>query len=230
MTNTPVVESAPSASGELSRVETVVSAGALLVYVLFHLWEQWAALGGRAAYMDRVSMTQSMPWVRGGVIAIVLGTHSVLALRRALRDRTSGGYSSIGMRRLQMITGLLLLAFMVSHAFHVWLPTARAASPVLGYDILMTDAGRLTWIVAYAGGIGALAFHLGIGLARVFAAAGGVMSKGAVGAAVVVALVIWIAAVNVTSRYVVGKAFFGERFSFQTSPPQASSDKDAKQP
>jgi hypothetical protein len=141
--------------------------GALLgVYVVFHLWQQWPALVGRDAWLDRARAT-GLPGPIKLLLLLVFVGHMLLGAQRLRTGRHPADASpTAGLRRAQLFFGALTLFFLAIHVPLVqW--TEGPASTVLDVYARLTDQlGRPGTLVAHVLGITAVCMHLGLGLSR----------------------------------------------------------------
>lgn len=213
------------------RLHSLTGVLPLLGYVVFHVGETAVAPAGRRHFADSVT------GVGGGPLAVTLETlvilvplllHAVLGVHVTLRDRhpLPQGYPSEGLRKLQRLTGIIVLLFLVAHVGHTW--TAKLAGLDGGalYDRLMGSVGRPVFLVTYAVGITAVALHIAQGIGS-FAATWGLARtaggrRAARGVGALIALSVWLVSLNTLSHFAVGRAVFGtEGAEVEQAPREA---------
>ena len=167
----------PVATSLLRKVHGLNGVLVLGGYTCLHLVQGFSALSSREAWVDRVSM---FPLANAATIVVLVGlvTHVVtgLALSRQHADDPVAAIeptAALGLRRLQQLTGLVLLAVFAVHLIHLW-PLTRH-DPLLarsGYVALQhwleTPSGLAFYVLATT----ALAFHLSHGLSRLLVSVG----------------------------------------------------------
>lgn len=157
-------------AGSLRRMHGLIGVCTLGGYSVLHVVQGYAVFAGREAWVDRVSLfplAKAATWIAiAGLLA-----HAVtgVLLARSSDDPTAliEPEGAAGLRRVQQVTGLVLLAFVIAHV--VQLSPLTHHDPVLarqGYvalcDWLETPLGLLVYVIATT----ALAFHLAHGVAR----------------------------------------------------------------
>lgn len=172
----------PGDASLLRRVHGLIGVVVLGGYTCLHLVQGWTALIAREAWVDRVTL---FPLANAVTIVVLAGlfAHVVsgLALARVPTDDPLAAIEpagALGLRRLQQVTGLILLGFLVLHVVHLW-PLTRH-DPVLareGYVALQLWLETPLGLAAYVAATTALAFHLGHGLSRVAVSLGLVRSR-----------------------------------------------------
>lgn len=178
-------------------------------YLLFHLWEQWPALAGREAWLERMRATTSRRW-EIALVLVPFATHVVLGLVRALRDWNRGQRDARGLARLQALTGVGALLFVVHHVRQVWSPASGPHTHLLsGYAALRHEVGRPIDLVLYVVGISCIAFHLAHGLVRLATAWGGPRSVQALRlaryAAGLAGFALWLALLHLLGHFAIGE-------------------------
>jgi hypothetical protein len=164
------------------RLHALVSSVPVALWTGVHLWEQWAAFGGRARWLNRMGATTG--GVLGPALELLLGILPLLlwftlevrlrpagepeALRWAYGE---GASQRIRMGRLATVAGWVLLAFLAYHAAWLWVPRVLGgAEPAVAWAQLETSLGSWAHATAHAVGITALAVHLAFAPARVLVA------------------------------------------------------------
>jgi succinate dehydrogenase/fumarate reductase cytochrome b subunit (b558 family) len=166
----------------LRRVHGLNGVFVLAGYTCLHVVQGFTAFVSREAWVDRVSL---FPLANAATIVVLAGlvAHLVTAvlLARAPHDDPTAviqPVSALGLRRLQQVTGLVLLGFLCVHVAHLW-PLTRN-EPVLardGYVALSLWLETPTGLAFYVVATTALAFHLSHGLSRVAVSLGFVTSQ-----------------------------------------------------
>jgi hypothetical protein len=137
------------------------------------LFVQWPALSSRAAWAtraERFGLPTVSTWLGALVVLGLLG-HALLGLwryRDGHRAAQASSTSPDAEQRFQLVTGLGLLAFVGLHLLQLW-PREHGphASALDAHQVLWSSLGRAPVLVSYVVGVTALAFHLGVGLARI---------------------------------------------------------------
>ncbi len=160
----------PTRASDRLRPLHVSSAAVLLFFLAWHLWEVAAAPFGREALVERMS------WHDGGmtppllVLAFVLVpflAHLVsgVGLARAARPEAPSGYLSHGSRKLQWLSGLVLLGFVALHLADTWwFELTSHADAGQMHDRLRARVGIPAILAVYVIGTGALVLHVSQGL------------------------------------------------------------------
>lgn len=152
----------------LARIHSLLGVVPLGAYLCLHLYDNWPALGGREPWVDRALHAPSRLWIVLLVLSPML-VHVALGTQRFLRGATneagpSGGRAS---SRLQAITGLLVLGFVIFHVSQVWtVSEGPQHSPYDTYAVLFSTLGRPSVLGVYLLGLSAVCFHLAHGLPR----------------------------------------------------------------
>lgn len=141
--------------------------GALLGgYVVFHAWQQWPAVIGRDAWLERAQHA-ALPGALKVVLGAALVAHVVLgALRLRAGAHPADASATAGLRRLQLFFGAIVLVFLAVHVPLVrWTP--GPASTVLDvYTRLSDRLGQPAPLAVHLIGVTAVCAHLALGLAR----------------------------------------------------------------
>jgi succinate dehydrogenase/fumarate reductase cytochrome b subunit (b558 family) len=141
------------------------------VFMLAELWTYAKALGGPEQFRAALGQRWSLGWQL--LILVPLAYHAAYGLVLAFRTRPTVGrypYSRNWTYTLQRVTGVLALVFLVWHLGTVWLPAQRGLGPAELHPLLVarlssTGGGGVPWTaLGYALGLGACAFHLGVGV------------------------------------------------------------------
>jgi succinate dehydrogenase / fumarate reductase cytochrome b subunit len=198
----------------LRRVHSLTGVLVLGPYLIFHLWENWAALSGAGSWADRHRWIEVHLETQVQLLfAIALAAHVLTCLGR----RTGSGeqlLESTGLRRLQRITGIAVLLFMAYHVYHAGLPRSGGYLAARGgYDVLWSDLGRPLPLVAYVAGVTLVFFHLAHGLSRAPVGWGLVTSATAVQRTRLVAgtfgFLLWGLALHLLGYFAAGQGLFG---------------------
>ena len=150
----------------LARVHSLSGIIPLLAFVAIHTWETSAAARGRDAFVARAfgADVGSIGWALELVLVIVpLVAHVGTGVLRARRSTDAGSYPSAGSRRLQWLSGGVLLVFLVLHLFHAHAVTPGATA-LTSYEVLRQSLSRGVWIAIYVIGLGALSLHVTQGI------------------------------------------------------------------
>lgn len=167
----------------------ILSVFAVLPWLLLHVWEQWAAFAGRAAWLERMHGTSGSVGMRiaellGGVLPIVvlavLGGRSLAAggpLPGHDLDDDDGALVRF-LSRAAKPALVVTVAFLVVHVGWLWLPRALGqASLGEGYEALRVAAGTPALLVVHAVGLGAVAVHVAASLPAWLVASGIVTTR-----------------------------------------------------
>jgi succinate dehydrogenase/fumarate reductase cytochrome b subunit len=214
----------PSAP-RLAQVHAALGAFPLAAYLLLHVGETWPALAGRAAFSARFAATTSRPWLVAKTVLVLvpLVFHAVLGFARwgrRLRGAAdpagpASGYATPGLRTLQGVTGLLAAAYLVLHVAELTTPLWRGGASAQLYETLSLRAGTPFAISFAAIGLAAVCLHAGQGVPAALVTLGLVRRDGPLSFARamsgLLAFVVWLALLDVTSHFAVGRALFGER-------------------
>ena len=172
-----------------ARWLAILSVFAVLPWLLFHLWEQWAALAGRAAWLERMHGTSGSVGMRiaelvGGVLPVVVLavlTGRALAAGGPLPGHEvdeSDGPLVVFLSRVAKPALVLTVAFLVLHVGWLWLPRALGqASLGEGYEALRVAAGTPALLVVHAVGLSAVAVHVAASLPAWLVSAGIVTTR-----------------------------------------------------
>lgn len=198
----------------LARLQSALGFGALGAYLWFHLWQQWPVLDGPDAWAERARAT-SRPWGLG-LVAIVLVVHGALGWRRYLlrgRRADPAAPGADGLRRLQVVTGMVVLAFAAYHVVHVGAGMSGPhASARDAYRALRASLGQPVELVIYLVGISCACFHFAHGLVRAAMSWGLVRDARALRRARWVAgalgFVLWGATLHVLGHFAIGEGLW----------------------
>ena len=188
-------------------------------WLLFHAWEYGAALEGREAFAARFARTSQ------GALAIALevllgllplAAHAITGIVLAWRARRSddaGHQASVGLRRVMLASGVVLLVFVVLHVGQLW---ARKVTGAIGtdalYEVLALELGMPFWLVVYCAGATAACLHLFYGTLGALAAfapdAGEGQARALRIAGGIGAFVLWAHTINAIGRFAIGAGVF----------------------
>lgn len=158
-------------------------------WLAFHLWEQWAALSGRGAWLERMYVTSGTSAMR--VVELACGVLPFLLLgvlggRAIASGRTLPGHAvdtddgalvRFLARASKPALGLVV-AFGAAHVIWLWLPHALGrASLAEGYEALRIAAGTPLLLVVHAVGLSAVAVHVAAAVPAWLVASGLVVTR-----------------------------------------------------
>lgn len=223
-TAAPSLRRAPLAS----RVHAALGAFPLGIYLLLHVVETWPALLGRFAWNARMHTTASPTWLalKVALVLLPLVVHGGLGFRRVVLRRHEppladglAPYASPGLRTFQAVTGVVTAAYLCVHLAELTAPIWRGGAPEQLYETLSIRAGTPLSITLVSIGLAAVCFHAGQGVPAALVTLGLVRRAGQLLVARVLvgllALTVWLALLDVTSHFAVGRALFGEQTAAQ---------------
>lgn len=159
-----------------ARWLAILSVFAVLPWLLLHLWEQWAAFAGRAAWLERMHGTSNSVGMRvaevlGGVLPVlvlaVLGARAIAA-GGPLPGHAAHDDDGVLVRFLARASKpalALTVAFLVVHVGWLWAPRALGTTSLAeGYEALRVAAGTPALLVVHAVGLCAVALHVAASL------------------------------------------------------------------
>jgi succinate dehydrogenase / fumarate reductase, cytochrome b subunit len=158
------------------------------VFLVFHLWTNAAALGGREAFDRAVAPIQGTPFlplVEVFGVLVPLGFHAAYGLVITARARPNVATYPLPknwLYVLQRISGVLILLFLVGHLWEFpiqkwWFGMSAAAFHGKLEGHMSFTLGGVPWIaLGYVLGVGASVFHLANGLVG-FALSWGVVTR-----------------------------------------------------
>ncbi|MBX3269440.1 MAG: hypothetical protein KF729_04225 [Sandaracinaceae bacterium] len=163
----------PRATPEtLWRAREVTSGVVVLGWAAFHLWEQWAAFGGRGRFVERMSATSAgsaalLVEVLFGVAPVVvwLALEVRLAMIGPEPPALAGAmaeHPELARRlgRIARVAGWALMLFLAVHLVWLWAPKLTEGSePLRTWERLRGELGTWPLAGAHAMGLGALAIH-----------------------------------------------------------------------
>jgi succinate dehydrogenase/fumarate reductase cytochrome b subunit len=185
-----------------------VLGGLLGVYTVFHLWQQWPALLGRDAWLERAQVAGLPGALKGLLVAVALGHVLLGAIRLRAGVHPADETRAAGLRRLQLFLGALVLMFLAVHVPLVqWSPGPASAITDV-YARLTDQLGRPSMFAVHLVGVTAVCAHLGLGLSRAMVTFGAAKDTRAFGyvAGGLAALVLfgWL---QVLAWYAIGEPF-----------------------
>jgi succinate dehydrogenase/fumarate reductase cytochrome b subunit (b558 family) len=183
-------------------------------FIPLHLWNHWAALAGRQAWVVRErALGTALPVALGVGLAASLLVHVALWPRGA-ETRPLHLLGSGSLRQFQRFSGIVALLFISYHFFH--LAPATVGSDIFAagsYDILWDSLGEPINLGIYLFGIWTLYFHLGHGLCRAAVTFDLVSSpRGALAlrwTSASLVLLLWAITVQLVSYFATGTALIG---------------------
>jgi succinate dehydrogenase/fumarate reductase cytochrome b subunit len=141
--------------------------GALLgLYTVFHLWQQWPALLGRDAWLERARHAGLPGTLKALLIAVLLGHVLLGAIRLKAGAHPADETRAAGLRRLQLFLGALVLLFLAVHVPLVHWTPGPASTITDVYARLTAQLGRPGMLAVHLVGVTAVCAHLGLGLSR----------------------------------------------------------------
>jgi succinate dehydrogenase hydrophobic anchor subunit len=133
------------------------------LYSVYHLWSQWPALYGRAAWLER-AQRHGLGSVLGGLVVGSFLAHAGIGLYRSLREPDTRIERS--RRWFQLTTGLTIALFLIYHLSHVWpRPDGAVATLERSHERLWELLGQPLVLAIYVLGCSALAAHAAHALA-----------------------------------------------------------------
>ena len=149
----------------LTAVHLALGLGPLSAYVVYHLWENLAALRGREYWLQRQLEAGTPNWVVV-LLAVALAAHAGLGVLR-YRRRELTDLALRGRQRAQAILGTTVLLFLGVHLAHV-LPTDHGphATPLRAHAALSHHLPHPIAFAVYCVGTSAVCLHLAHGLSQ----------------------------------------------------------------
>jgi hypothetical protein len=148
----------------------VLSSVPLAVQLLFHVWEQWAAFGGRHAYVDRLaSTTDGLATFLELVLFVgpLFAWAGLLAAALVRRERLPGearpGDPALARALGSVIRVVSPIAAigLVVHVVALWGARLLGGEPPLWtYDVVRTTFGQPLWLGFHGVFVFAVAWHL----------------------------------------------------------------------
>jgi len=205
-----------------AKVHSLTGVLPLATFAIFHCWEANVAIGGRRAYVEAVSFGAGRFVVLGLLVLAPLVVHAGLGLHRARIEGGAGGYGSVGNRRLQLVSGVLVLAFVAVHLSHSTFAAWSGAGPAAIYDELRSTLSRPVYLGIYVAGLAAFALHLGQGLLA-FAATWSFPRSPTLRrlfqvGSLALAIAVFVVGTNSLSHFASGRAVFWEAAAEEEAP------------
>lgn len=153
----------------LARIHSLLGVLLLGGFLVHHLLSLGPVTGGAGAWLIAHPEAGSGGGLTA-VVVVVLLLHGALGIARRRRAPADGA-TGAGLGRLQLVTGLLALLFVLYHLGQVWAHVTTGDRPAHAaaydsYAALWRTLGSPLDLGIYIVGISALCFHLGHGLAR----------------------------------------------------------------
>jgi succinate dehydrogenase / fumarate reductase cytochrome b subunit len=168
----------------MRRLHAIAGVVPLGVFVVVHLLVNASALAGPARFDRVVGGLARLPFSGAFELLFVgvpLAFHALYGLRRAVKWPADAGANGYGRPRLDVlmrITSLVLVVFVVVHAWELRIHRAALGGSIAALHTrlamhLSSTAGGVPWIaLGYLAGIAAACFHLAYGCHAVLAASG----------------------------------------------------------
>ena len=195
------------------RIHSLAAVGPLGLYLVFHLWQNWAALHGRQAWLERTLQVKTpVEFELLFLLCISFSLHAALGWGKS----DSAGLLPVGtpgLGLLQRLTGLGALLFLLLHLYQVWFQCRGERLLCSGpYDSMRAALGSPPWAVLYAAGVTIVYFHFAHGLSRAAVFWGLARTENQLRAARwlagVVGFALWILTLHVLGCFVVGQGLF----------------------
>jgi succinate dehydrogenase hydrophobic anchor subunit len=155
--------SVPARLARWLTLQRALGYGPLLLYSVYHLWAQWPALYGRAAWLAH-AQRHGIGGVLGGLVIASFLVHAGIGLYRSLRAPDTQIARS--RRWFQLLTGLTIAGFTIYHLTHVWpRPDGSVATLERSHERLWELLGQPVVLTIYVLGCSALAGHAAHALA-----------------------------------------------------------------
>ena len=196
------------------RIHSLAAVGPLGLFLVFHLWQNWAALSGREAWLQRTLQIKAhFGFEVVFLFCLSLALHATLGWGKAAGARAIEP-GTPGLRLLQRLTGLGVLVFLSVHLFQVWFHKYGDQILCNGpYDAVRIALGSPLQVGVYAAGVTVVYFHFAHGLSRAAVSWGLVRDErqlratryltGAFG------FILWALTLHVLGRFAVGHGLFG---------------------
>ena len=164
---------------EKTRAEKLFSLSGvvpLAAFVLYHLWMASALLSSHAsfdqqsAFLHEGAMGAVFTFLEVVLVVLPLVVHAAYGIVLSLGKSKEHAYESDLMRSLERVTGVIVLAFVIWHAWQTRVPTLTGTLVSPGYSTQLTaQLSSTTWGIpwtafAYLVALGATMFHLVNGL------------------------------------------------------------------
>ncbi|MBN1656189.1 MAG: hypothetical protein JXA30_20640 [Deltaproteobacteria bacterium] len=186
----------------------------LSVYLIYHLWVNWAALYSRERWVDRVTWIESHcePTVEI-LFFLSLTLHVFLGLGRKI-ESDHPLFVSTSLRRIQRTTGFASLLFIGLHLFHLWPLRSGPQQTVRdSYAALWSGLSEPGCLALYLVGITVVYFHFAHGLSRAAVSWGLISSERSLRAVYyavsVVGIGLWGLTLHLLGHFATGQGLFG---------------------
>lgn len=168
----------------MRRLHAIAGVVPLGVFLVVHVLVQASALGGAARFDRVVGGLARMPIATPFetlFVGVPLAYHALYGLRRSFvrpADAEAHGYTRPRLDLLMRITSLVLLVFIVAHAWELRIHRAAFGGSIaalhtrLSMHLSSTSGGTPWTALGYVVGVAAAAFHLAYGCNAVLAASG----------------------------------------------------------
>lgn len=176
-------------------------------YLLFHAYEHAAIRDGRDALILRLTRTTNAPLEVACVLLPML-IHAFLGLRLARLPGARAVYASPAFGRFQVVSGLMVAAFLLLHVGTIWLTRVVQQRPAAAYGAMLEHVGTLPAAAVYVLGVSAVCAHFGQGLSTLLTRHGllHLSPRGARILGGLVGVALWITFIDELMAYVTGAA------------------------
>ena len=184
----------------------------LALFAGFHAWVCYPALYSEEAWLERAARVRldTIGWCVALALLFVHVAFATLDLLRRLRARRQGPTPHADWLGFEACMLVLLSAFVVHHVLMLGVRAGEAGvAAAMAYDMLWATLGTPFQLCVYALGITALAFHIGLGLARAFELHLGMRNAGRYVAGAV-AFALWLSFAQVLGRFSTGESLVPE--------------------
>ncbi len=170
------------------RAHELLGSVPIALWAGFHLWEQWAAFGGRDLWLERMARTSHGALALAVELALaILPALAWVALELRLRAQRSEpealrfalAEDREAARRLGLLARVgswVFFGWLLYHAAWLWLPKLSANEPLLAWVALRDRLGTWPHAIAHAIGLTAMTVHLSAAAPRLAIALGWVSS------------------------------------------------------
>jgi len=172
----------------------------LALYLVAHVAELTSSLRGREAFVGRLGALVP-PWLRA-LVLLPLALHAGVYRRHA---EGSGRHLDDGVRKLQRLAGLGVLAFLVVHLGQAYVPALLEGQEAV-YERLRHVLSLPVFAGIYVVGITAAALHLAQGLEAAASTLAAPRARLVRSLGVALALLVFALGVGVLSHFTAGRA------------------------
>ncbi len=184
------------------------------IYLIYHLWKNWAIVRGREQWIDRVIwVSDHFGYALEILFYLFLMVHTFLAIYgKADADHPLLG--TRGQRRTQQLSGAASLLFILYHVYHIrpW-RSGPGSSVSDSYATLWSSLPDPVNLTMYLFGMTVVYFHFTNGLSRAVVSWGLISTKRSLRvvryAVSVVGIVLWGLTLQIVGHFVTGQGFFG---------------------